>query len=199
MKKGLWVFALLLGLVGCGGPSLAPLPYDGVILAFGDSLTQGVGAGKGEDYPAVLAQLSGLRVTNAGRSGEQTPEGRERLPGVLANEQPDLLLLLLGGNDVLRNRPAASIKSNLDAMIDLARGQGIQVVLIAVPEKKLFSSAAPLYRELAEEHEIMLVEELVGDLLRTPSYKSDPIHLNAEGYRTLAMELDKRLRAAGAY
>lgn len=191
----LWVLLL----AGCGGPTLAPLPPDGVILAFGDSLTQGVGAGKGEDYPSVLAALSGVQVTNAGRSGEQTPEGRQRLPGVLADAQPDLLLLLLGGNDVLRNRSPASIKSNLAAMIEMARGQGTQVVLIAVPEKALFSRSAPLYRELAGEQGVMLVEELVGELLRTPAYKSDPIHLNAEGYRVLAMELDKRLRAAGAY
>ncbi|MBY6186383.1 arylesterase [Marinobacter hydrocarbonoclasticus] len=199
MSKGFWLIFLLLGLAGCGGPSLTPLTEDGVILAFGDSLTQGVGAGEGQDYPAVLAQFAGLEVANAGRSGEQTAEGLKRLPQVLAAKQPDLLLLLEGGNDILRNRPTQSIKANLGEMIALAQEQGIDVVLIGVPEKKLFSSTAPLYRELAEEHGVLLVDDLIGELLRTPSLKSDPVHLNAEGYRALAEALDKRLRDAGAY
>ncbi|MBW3139846.1 GDSL-type esterase/lipase family protein [Ferrimonas balearica] len=199
MRAGFLLVALLLGPVGCGGPGLTPLPADGTIVAFGDSLTQGVGAGQGEDYPTVLAQLSGLHVVNAGVSGEQTPAGLKRLPQVLAAEQPDLLLLLLGGNDILRNRPPAAIRDNLAQMIETAQGQGVQVMLVAVPEKRLFSSAAPFYPELAEQYGVPLVDSLVGELLRTPGYKSDPIHLNAEGYRQMAQALDSALRDAGAY
>ncbi|MBY5992606.1 GDSL-type esterase/lipase family protein [Ferrimonas balearica] len=196
-----WLSGLLLGLLlgGCGGPALMPLPSDGVILAFGDSLTQGVGAGEGQAYPEVLAGLSGLTVINAGVSGEQTAQGRERLPRELLEASPELMLLLLGGNDILRNRAPAQIKANLAAMIEQAHGLGVEVVLIAVPEKKLFSDAAPLYRELAEEYSLLLVDDLLASLLRTPAYKSDPIHLNAEGYRVMAAELDALLRDAGAY
>lgn len=192
----IWVL-LALALLACSSPEYEPLPPDGVILAFGDSLTVGVGATRDNSYPSVLARLSGLQVINSGVSGETTRYGLDRLKTELAEARPDLLILAEGGNDILRNQDPDEIKANLSAMIELANQDGIPVVLLGIPEKKLFSDSAPLYRELAEEHQLVFDGELVADLLRTPSLKSDQIHLNAAGYRQMAEAIHELLIDAG--
>lgn len=185
-------------LASCGPVNLAPIPIDGTILAFGDSLTVGVGAEKSKSYPAVLAQLSGRHVINAGASGETTAQGLERLSGILDQSTPDLLILLEGGNDILRNQDLARTKQNLAEMIELAQSYGAVVVLIGVPEKRLFSDAAPLYEELAKEYGLVFEGELIASLLREPQYKSDMVHFNAQGYRQLAESIYQSLVERGA-
>ena len=197
MRGAAILFASLL-LAGCSEAPLAPLGDDAVILAFGDSLTAGVGASRGEDYPRVLAELTGLDVVNAGVSGDTTAGGLARLPGILEDTRPDLMILLLGGNDILRNQNVAKARDNLAAMIELAEARGTRVVLLGVPEKNLFSAAAPFYDELAERYELVYERELVGRLLKRPGYKADPIHLNDKGYRVLAEELQQLLEDSGA-
>ena len=179
-------------------PSLNYVPQDGTIVAFGDSLTVGVGAAPDESYPHVLAQLSQRNVIGAGVSGEETNAGQKRLAQVLEETTPNLLILLQGGNDILRNRNMQSVKKNLAAMIELTRSKGIDVVLIGVPAKKLFSDVAPLYTELADEYQLVFTEELLSGLLRDSQYKSDPVHLNKRGYRKLAEEIHTLLQEHGA-
>jgi len=188
-----------IALAGCGDPKLTPLGQHSVILAFGDSLTAGKGTSVDFAYPAVLAELSGRKVINAGISGETTAEGLERLPAVLQGSTPDLLILMHGGNDILRNLGAAAAKANLRAMIELATGRGMQVVLIGVPEKKLLSSSAPYYQELADEYDLVFEKGMVSSLLKKPSLKSDSVHFNAAGYREIASRVYKLLKEHGAF
>ncbi|PID33866.1 MAG: arylesterase [Thiotrichales bacterium] len=174
------------------------LSESGVILAFGDSLTSGVGVSSENSYPSVLAKLTGKKVVNAGVSGELTQEGLKRLAKVIDDTNPELLILLEGGNDILRNRNLSETKNNLAEMIRLAKGQGVQVVLIGVPKKQLFSDTAPLYIELAEEHKIPLEAELISTLLRRPKFKSDTVHFNNVGYQKMAEEIQQFLKENGA-
>lgn len=189
---------LLVIAAGCSSPELELLPPEGRILAFGDSLTYGVGTNIDKSYPSVLSGLTGLEVINAGVSGETTAEGLARLGPELDETRPELLILLEGGNDILRNQDPRATKANLAAMIEIAEGRDIPVVLLGVPEKKLFSNAAPIYEELAEEHQLVFDGSLVASLLRNPSYKSDPVHLNTEGYRAMAESIHELLQDSGA-
>jgi len=198
LLRGLVVLLLPLLMGACENRTLRPVEPEGIILAFGDSLTAGAGASKGESYPAVLAQLSERKVINAGESGEVTSRGRARLTQVIATHSPDLLLLLEGGNDILRNLDLHQTKAHLGAMIEYAHANGVEVVLIGVPEKNLFSRVAPIYEELAQEYEVVFIPDLVSDLLRNPEYKSDRVHLNAKGYRAMAEEIYALLRKHGA-
>ena len=186
------------GLSGCSAPTLAPLKSDGVILAFGDSLTVGVGTTKSNSYPSVLAELSGLRVINSGISGETSDRGRKRLVVELDRVSPDLLILIEGGNDILRNRRYADIKKDLKGMVELAKNRGIPVVLIGVPEKSLLSSSAPFYEELADQYELVFDGVLLGSLQRSPKLKSDVIHFNQKGYRKMAEGIYALLQNSGA-
>jgi len=185
-------------LSGCDQPPLLPLSADAVILAFGDSLTACVGASNGDDYPQVLSTLTGREVINAGVSGDTAAGGLARLPDILVETRPELMILLLGGNDILRNQSAATTRDNLATIIEIARNEGVEVVLLGVPEKNFFSAAAPFYDELAERYDLVYERELVGRLLKRPGYKSDPIHLNDKGYRALAEGVHELLEDSGA-
>ena len=92
---------LCLLLAACGEPGFRPLAAGETILAFGDSLTEGRGVNPAQSYPSVLASLSGHPVINGGVSGELSRAGRARLPGLLAEHRPALVILLEGGNDIL--------------------------------------------------------------------------------------------------
>lgn len=191
---------LALLLSACGKPALDAVPSNGTILAFGDSLTYGLNVSAKESYPAVLEQLSGREVYNAGVSGEITRDGLKRLKELLTDSEEsfDLLILLEGGNDILQSLPASQTKKNLAAMLTLAKQHNIPVLLIGVPEKALFSSSAPFYRELAEEYQVPFMGSLIADLLKQSEYKSDQVHFNKHGYRKMAEAIYKELQKQGA-
>ncbi|WPL12209.1 Acyl-CoA thioesterase I precursor [Thiorhodovibrio litoralis] len=190
---------LLLVLAACSDqPTLSPLSPDAVILSFGDSLTEGVGANKEQSYPAVLATLTGRRVINAGISGEESDAGLARLPELLATRQPDLVILGHGGNDFLRQRDTDQTQANLAQMIARAREQGSEVVLLGIPRPGLLVRTHSLYDELADELDVPLQANAIAEILADKTLKSDQIHPNAQGYRQLAEAIERLLRQAGA-
>ncbi len=179
-------------------PTLPKLSPHDVIVAFGDSLTHGTGASSDAAYPAVLAALTGRTVINAGVPGDTTISGLQRLPEVLAEHRPRLVLLCLGGNDMLRKHPEAATENNLRLLVQTIRASGASVVLIGVPEPKLFGGAPDFYARVADEMQLPLEDEVFSDVLKDNRLKSDPIHANAAGYRVVAEQLATFLREAGA-
>ncbi len=189
----------LAALSACSGPPpLAPLGPDARILAFGDSLTHGTGAGRGESYPQVLARLTGREVINAGVPGELSAAGLARLGPLLDRHAPQLLILCHGGNDLLRRLDPARTAANLREMIAEARRRGIEVVLLGVPRPGIFLGTADLYLEVAELEAVPLERDALAQILGRSALKSDAIHPNAAGYRLLAERVEALLRAAGA-
>jgi len=190
--------ALLL-LAACDRPPTLPkLDSQDVIVAFGDSLTHGTGAGTNDAYPAVLASLTGRTVINAGVPGDTTASALQRLPEVLAEHQPRLVLLCLGGNDMLRKHSAAATENNLRLLVQTIRASGAGVVLIGVPEPRLFGGTPDFYARIAEDMRLPLEEDVFNDVLKDNRLKSDAIHANAAGYRVVAERLAEFLREAGA-
>jgi len=186
-------------LAGCTeSPKLAQLPGDGVLLAFGDSLTFGTGAGEGESYPAVLAQLTGHRVANYGVPGEISADGLARLPGALEQERPALLILCHGANDLLRRMDQVQAAENLRGMVRLARERGVAVILIAVPAPDLSLTPPKFYSEVAAEFAVPIEARALARILGKGALKSDYIHPNAAGYRQLAEALASLLEKSGA-
>ena len=196
----LWAALFLALLAGCGGkaPQLPKLGANDVIVAFGDSLTYGTGAQEEESYPTVLAQLIGRQVVRAGVPGEVTAQGLARLPSVIEEHRPRLMIVCLGGNDMLRKVGDAEIKSNLRAILKALKERGIAVVLVGVPKPALITSAPEFYAELAKEFGIPYEGKVVTSVLYSPDMKSDAIHPNAKGYRKMAEAIAELLRKAGA-
>lgn len=184
--------ALLACLVAAGAcrrpaPTIAPISPSTVIVAFGNSLTAGVGAGaRSASYPALLQSRLGCRVVNAGVSGEETSAGLKRLPTVLKAQEPDVVILCHGGNDMLGRKNEDALESNLDRMISLARRSGADVILVGVPKPGLTLRVPRLFHELAAKHHIPIEAEALPHILSNRSLKSDLIHANAAGYKYLA-------------
>jgi acyl-CoA thioesterase I len=187
-------------LAGCGErvPPLSRLEGSAVVLAFGDSLTYGTGASTPESYPAVLERLIGRKVVAAGIPGEVSATGLERLPEVLEQTQPKLLILCHGGNDYLRKLPETQAAANVRAMVKLARDKGVDVVLLGVPKLGLTAAPAGFYADIAREFRIPYDGEVLKQVLTDNELKSDWVHPNAKGYARIAGSLAELLKRAKA-
>jgi acyl-CoA thioesterase-1 len=190
---------IFLVLAGCSDdPKLQALETNAIILAFGDSLTYGTGTSRDKAYPAVLASLVNRTVINAGIPGEISKTGLSRLNGLIKQHQPDLIIICHGANDILRKLDLRQTQENIQQMIELARQDNIQLVLIAVPEFSLFLNDSPIYQTLAEKNHIPVADNILGDILAKNAYKSDHVHPNSQGYQMLAIRIAEILKQSGA-
>lgn len=183
---------------GSGQPMLEKLHQGDVIVAFGDSLTYGIGAKQEESYPAVLQSIIGFEVINAGVPGEETAGGLSRIQAVLEEYAPRLVILCLGGNDQIRKRSPQVTKANLDKIINIIKQSGAQLVIVAVPKPSVTLSVPGIYQELADQYELPIADTLLAELMAQQKLKADYVHLNAKGYAEMAKHIAELLRAEGA-
>lgn len=171
-----------------------------VIVAFGDSLSEGFGAPVGQSFPDFLQREIdraglGYRVVNMGVSGDTTTGGLGRVESVIA-AKPDVVLLELGGNDGLRGVPVASTRANLDRIIDQLKDANIRVVLVGMSLPPNYGAGyvrafEAMYKELAAQHKTAFVPFLFEDLVkqyaaRPNLMQPDGIHPTAEGNQIIA-------------
>ena len=172
------------------------------VLALGDSITFGTGATPETSYPAVLARLTGWNVINAGVSGDTSAQALARLPALLLEHSPQLVLVSIGGNDFLRRQGEAETRANVRRICELSVAGGAQVLLVAIPA---FSAAAaltgslsdhPMYQEIAQSLQISLHAKGWSTVLSDAALRSDQIHANGRGYEVFANGLVATVRAA---
>lgn len=171
------------------GSQTEPVNADGpgtTIIAFGDSLTQGVGASAGNDYVSVLSRMSGKTIINRGRAGETTEQAMRRLDRDVLQQDPRIVILFLGGNDMLRQVAVETTKANLDSMITQIQDKGAMVVLVGLSGMPLSDYHTPMFRDLAELRGVLLVKNAMGGILTNVKLKSDQVHPNDEGYKIIA-------------
>lgn len=174
------------------------LPKGSKVIALGDSLTYGYGANKETAYPTVLAELTGWNVINSGINGNTSQDILNRLDKVIA-QQPELVLLGIGGNDVLRKIDSQITKNNIIEIIQKLKAKNIHAVLIAQPyfsTSILFGKATdnPIYQEIAESEQVPLFKDGWSAILSDKSLRSDQIHANATGYKKFAANLYQYLK-----
>ncbi len=162
------------------------------IVAFGDSLTAGLGMGADEAYPAQLQRrLDALgfryRVINAGVSGETTAGGLRRVLWILKS-QPEIVILELGANDGLRGLQLEETKANLEQMIQLIQRSGAKIVLAGMKlppnyGKDYIDGFEQIYRELAKQYHLPLIPFFLEGVAGSAQMnQADGIHPTAAGY-----------------
>ena len=200
------LLALFAGLAACGKrPAVqsSALAAGSVVLALGDSITQGTGAPAAAAYPAQLALLTEWNVVNAGVPGDTSAQALARLSALLAEHRPALVIVSIGGNDFLRRLPEAETQANLRRIVALAREAGVQVLLVAVPRPTLAAAVGaglsdhPMFARLAGELALPLHAGGWASVLGDERLRSDQIHANAAGYQAFASGLANSLRATG--
>jgi lysophospholipase L1-like esterase len=200
----LLLVAALVLLSACGKEQKeTALPPGSAVLALGDSLTEGVGVKTEEAWPAKLAETTGWVVTNGGVSGNTSDDALQRLPALLEQHKPMLVLVMLGGNDMLRKQPQQETVVNLARIIALIKVNGAKPVLLATPQPSLAGavfqhlSAPDFYRELAEAQQVPLVEDAMAEVLSDPQLKVDQLHPNAAGHALFAGKILEELKRMG--
>lgn len=157
------------------------------ILVFGDSLSSGYGLPQDKTWVNLLAarlkqQRVDYTVANASISGETTLGGLKRINAVLAQHQPAILVLALGGNDGLRGQSIEAMRKNLEATIEACRKSKTQVVLVGMRLPPNFGSAYTTkfhetYQQLASHHRLPLVPFLLEGFAERPEwFQADGIH-----------------------
>ena len=191
----------MLGLgLAAGGASAAPAPAPvPVIVDFGDSLTAGYGLMPQQAFPAQLGawlQRHGVaaRVVNAGVSGDTTAGGLARLDWALA-DKPDLVILALGANDALRGIDPATVRDNLDQMIQKIAARGAKVLLLGMLAPPNWGAAYQhdfdrIFSDLARRRHVALYPFFLEGVAMKPSLNQpDGLHPNAKGVAVLVRHI----------
>lgn len=201
-KRGLGLLALVVLLSACGSgvPELPPLKEDAVVLAFGDAITAGNNVRAGENYPARLAQKLKRKVINAGLAGETTTEAVKRLPQLLQQHKPDLVIIAhgtqetTGGGDV-----QVQAVDNLRLMVSQAQRAGSSVALLGMPNLKHPQLAPPkLYSYIADAFEIPYHGAVVSKVLGSSNLHTEDKLPNPDGYQEIAYGVAHLLHKAKA-
>ena len=177
-------------------PTLAqsPAAIRQTILVVGDSLSAEYGLARGVGWVALLEkkldkEQKMATVVNASVSGETTSGGRSRLPSLLKQHKPDVVVIELGGNDALRGLPLKNTQENLSVMAQAAQKEGAKVLLVGMQVPPNYGSTysnqfEKLFSTVAQEHQTALVPFLlkgVADAANaTALFQADRIHPRAE-------------------
>ncbi|MFK4873116.1 arylesterase [Novosphingobium sp. ZW T3_23] len=175
-------------------PAIPVMGPERPILAFGDSLLAGYGLDDGESYPdrleqALRARGVNAKIANAGVSGDTTAAGLERLDFTLKSQspKPELAIVSLGGNDMLRSLPPAETRRNLEDVLKRLKGDNIRIVLLgmmAAPNlgKDYAEKFNPIYPQLAQKYGATLVPFFLQPVIDKPDLmQQDHVHPTALG------------------
>lgn len=163
-----------------------------VILAFGDSLTEGYGLDKAQSYPSLLQERLkekgyNYRVVNAGISGDTSAGGINRISAALTDSNVKIMILELGANDMLRGQDLNNTKKNLAGIIEKAQAKNIEVILAGMEAptnlgedyQRAFHN---LFVDLAKQYKLKLIPFFLTNVAGKPELnQSDTIHPNIEG------------------
>lgn len=185
---------LAFGLLGTWTATSAWAAETGPLLVLGDSLSAEYGLARGTGWVALLQKRlqespKNVPLVNASVSGETTSGGRSRLPALLKQHKPSVVVIELGGNDALRGLPLQSTQGNLDAMVRAARDAGAKVLLVGMQVPPNYGSSytrqfEQLFAKVAQEQKVPLVPFLlagIGDAADSAQwFQADRIHPTAK-------------------
>lgn len=168
--------------------------HSGPIVAFGDSLTQGVGANEGETYPELLARMIGKPVINAGVGGNTIFDGERRLERDVLSRKPGIVIVLLGGNDILQRKDMKTSFESLERIVRRIQENGALVALVGIKVITPFGGVGGQYHDLARRTGCVYVGDILNGIFLDRSLMSDQIHPNSKGYAIMAERIAKGLR-----
>lgn len=169
-------------------------PSGETIVCFGDSLTFGTGAGPDESYPSRLASLIGSEVINSGVPGNTTADALKRLEQDVLAHNPRIVLITLGGNDLMRDVPRDEAFENLEAIVRHIHQQGALVVVGGIDVPLFDRGFDEAYEDLQRSTGCLLIPNVLKGLIGKHRLMSDRIHPNGDGYKIIARQFHKEIK-----
>jgi lysophospholipase L1-like esterase len=163
------------------------------IVAFGDSLVSGNGTSGGGNFVSVLSSRLGVNIINAGRSGDTTSAALNRLQSDVLARDPRIVIVLLGGNDLLRGVPQTQRLANMTQIVQRIRAAGSAVLLVGLSDSFLNPFGGGL-DELADRTDSALVPGILDGILGRQELMADGIHPNNAGHRLIADRIEPALK-----
>lgn len=163
------------------------------IIVFGDSLVFGVGAEKDKDLVSYLSQDLNTPILNAGKSGDTTATALVRLDSDVLQQEPKIVIIILGGNDILRRVPKQETLNNLKIIITKIQATGAAVILGGIDSGYIIGNLSSEYEDLARELKTSFVPDILGGVIGKKELMHDSIHPNSNGYRIMADKFKKPL------
>ena len=203
----MWV--LILGVLGAGGwwwtdrpaPVINAPPRPGPIVAFGDSLTYGIGASPsspnpdpGASYPDQLASLIGRPVINRGYPRDTIADAAARLERDVLAETPSIVIVLLGGNDFLQRKELGESFRQLEQLIRRIQASGAMVVLVGLDGLTPLSGLGGEFKKLARRTGVVFVPDVLDGVIGHPDLMADSVHPNQSGYAIVAKRVAEAVR-----
>ena len=205
LRRQAFLATAIAALVACNRSSLSPEVPDGgqpaatvtpVVVALGDSLTAGPGLRAEQTWPALLQQRATAAryphlIVNAGVSGDASSDAVRRLDRALVADTR-VLIVALGANDGLRGVPIATLRRNLETIVERAQSRGIKVLLCGMetPPSRGWDYSVQFHRvfpEIAARYAVPLMPFLLTGVVFDPDYNlGDGFHPNAAGHRRIA-------------
>jgi len=156
------------------------------IIAFGDSLIEGVGASSSNtNFVSLLSKKIGKPIINLGVSGNTTQDGLDRIKE-LDKYKPKVVIILFGGNDYLRKVPKETTFKNLSKIIEDIHRRGATVLLLGVRGGILKDNFNTSFNDLHEKYNTAFVSNVLSGLITNTEYMADKIHPNDKGYVIIA-------------
>jgi lysophospholipase L1-like esterase len=167
-----------------------------IIICFGDSLTFGTGASKGMDYPSQLAKMIGIAVINKGIPGDTTSSALWRLKRDVLSKNPDIVLITLGGNDLINGVSKDIAFGNLKQIVQSIQKQGAKVIIGGLSWPGMDRGFGEGYEDLAQQTGALLIPDIFTAIADNPVLMSDPIHPNNSGYLIIARRFSNAITSS---
>ncbi|HNQ50025.1 MAG TPA: GDSL-type esterase/lipase family protein [Candidatus Omnitrophota bacterium] len=180
----------ILCISGCMRSDIVNIDSSGkYIVCFGDSLTQGFGAGPKSSYPAYLSKLTSIPVVNAGIEGDTSEGALKRIRPDVLDREPLLVVVEFGANDFLTKIALEDTRRNIESIIQQCQKQGAIVALLDVSNMHLMSDYGPMFQSLSRQYGTIYIPNLLNGIFDKASMKSDYFHPNEHGYRLIAQRV----------
>jgi len=176
------------------GPANDKLNQNAIVVAFGDSLVKGQGATPGNDFVSDLSARIGIPIINEGQGGDTTASALGRLDSDVISKNPNVVIVLLSGNDALQQVPITQTFQNLKDIVEKIKQAGAKVLLVGEPGGVFLDPYASRFSALAKNENVAYIPNILNGLIGHNDLMADAIHPNDKGNKIMADRIEADLR-----
>jgi acyl-CoA thioesterase-1 len=165
---------------------LNPVSYDRFdVVILGDSITEGLGPDEGLDFVSLLRKETKVKIRNSGIRNDTTHDALERINQDVIAHDPDIAIVLLGGNDFIQRVPKEETFSNLSNIVDALVDEEIEVLLVGVPGGPWIDGYITGFNSIAEDKDVYYLPNVLDGIIGKFKYMKDPLHPNNKGHKVI--------------